>query len=63
MVPEQAVLKSASRHAVRQATVQRAIDEVLSGVSQQAAIEIPADLAEQVRAAITGTTLSWDYTS
>ena len=46
--------------AVRQAIVQRAVDQALKTLDQHAAIAIPPDLADRVRAAITDTPDPWD---
>ena len=60
VVPDQAVLEKAYRRAVRQAVVQKAINDTIVTLSQSKEIVIPPDLTERVRLAITNTAQSWD---
>ena len=54
------MLEKAYRRAVRQATVQKAMNAALQALSVADVIPIPADLAERIRGTITGTAQSWD---
>jgi hypothetical protein len=60
VVPDQATLEQAYRRARRRAVIQHAIDAALKTIDQDDTIAIPASLAAHIRAAISGTTQSWD---
>jgi len=60
VVPDQAVLEKAYRRALRQATIQRAIDKVVQDLKSDEQILVPSDLTERVREAITDTAEPWD---
>ena len=60
VVPDAETLACAYRLALRKSTLQDAIDAALTEIDQAPAAPVPDDLAEQIRAKITGTAMAWD---
>lgn len=59
VVPSAAVLEKAYRRQFRQAAVQDAIDKLVEEYSEDT-IDVPTNLEDTIRKAITGTSISWD---
>jgi hypothetical protein len=60
VVPDDSTLAGAYRLAVRKSKLQEAIDDALTTIDEQPDAPVPDDLAEQIRAKITGKALAWD---
>jgi DNA topoisomerase VI subunit B len=60
VVPDAGTLAKAYQRAVRNAKLQRAIDEARDTIDAEDDAPVPEDLADQVRMAIGGTPLAWD---
>jgi hypothetical protein len=60
VVPDAETLARAYRLAWRKSTLQRAIDDALAEIDESPDVPVPDDLAEQIRAKITGKAIAWD---
>jgi DNA topoisomerase VI subunit B len=60
VVPDADTLADAYRLAVRKWKLQQAIDDALGTIDEEDDAPVPDDLAEQIRAKISGTALAWD---
>jgi hypothetical protein len=60
VVPDDDTLARAYRLALRRSRLQTAIDDALTEIDETPDAPVPDDLAEQIRAKITGTAIAWD---
>ena len=60
VVPDDDTLASAYRLALRRSRLQAAIDDALTEIDEAPDAPVPDDLAEQIRAKITGKAIAWD---
>src|SRR5262245_31252892 len=60
VVPETATLAAAYQLALRKSRLQQVIDEARQAIDEAPDAAVPDDLAEQIRAKITGQAIAWD---
>jgi hypothetical protein len=60
VVPDAETLARAYRLALRKSKLQAAIDDALTEIDEAPDAPVPDDLAEQIRAEITGKAIAWD---